>query len=310
MVKQIELPAREEQAPEYIRVRGARVHNLICSITILMVVGLAAAHGQRLRIDQLPTGLRPVGIDITFLSSGDRVFVIANSGEDSVSLFRVQIDSSFRSVSHLTTIRRIPAPFAVYACGSDIAVVTSPSDNSVSFVHLVQGTVATVRVGSQPYSAICFLDRSAPGAPLRAAVSNFGDSTLSLLDVASRTIIATMVNVSGNRGWRGVSAVTILGSNSIPTNGTYVLVAGTDANVLTVIEVGNFSVAARVPVNRPSVVRDSLVVSAADNTVQFFNSETLQLIPNILEGPRNAQDYASTQLGPFASIQPRINRGT
>ena len=258
---------------------------------IFMLAGAAAAPGQRLRIDQLPAGLRPVGIELTFVSSGGTVFVVANSGEDSLSLFRVQIDSSFRSVSHLRTIRGIPSPFAVSACGSDTAVVTSPSDNSVSFVHLVQGTVATVQVGTQPYSALCFQDRSAPGAPLRVAVSNFGDSTLSLLDVASRTVIATMPNVHGNRGWRGVSAVAILSSNFIDTNRTYVLVAGTDANVLTVIEAGTFSVAARVPVNRPSVVRGTAVLSATDASVLTFNSQNLQLTSQTPDGPRNAQDY-------------------
>ncbi len=262
---------------------GVTRHWLLAAAIAIGFFGPMGAHGQGLRVDRLPTGLRPIGIDIAVFGTGtdvSYVAVVANSGEDSISIFRLQFPGS---VSPGATIHGIPSPYGVAACGNDKVVVTSPSRNSIYIVQLPEGPVSgPIQVGSQPYSATCFTT----SLGYRGIVSNYGDSTLSLLDLNSMSVITTLPNVPGSRGWRGVS-------------GAYV--AGTEANVVTAINIATFTVAARIPVNQPTSLRDNLVASSQDNRILLIDPQDFRISTQIPDVP-NPQDFGGTGLGDFATV--------
>src|SRR3990170_4634242 len=130
-----------------------------------------------MRIDSIPTGLRPVGMDINFPFAA-----VANSGDDSVSVFELLGVGAgdTKRVSLVTTIRGIPAPHGLSFCTPGATgvnlLVTSPSDNSVSVVRIPEGTVSgRIQVGPEPYSVACYLPSIA------AVISNAGDNSVSLV---------------------------------------------------------------------------------------------------------------------------------
>jgi uncharacterized protein (TIGR03437 family) len=172
-------------------------------------------------------------------------------------------------------------------------LVTSPSDNSVRVVNLLQGTVVgTIEVGPQPHAVSC-LDS-------RGAVSNLGDDSLVLFDVQTLTITARISGVPGSRGLHGVSQFRSNGGRN------YAWVAGTDADVVTIIDVDlDHSIIARIPVSRPTAIflepsRSIIyVASAGANSILGYSPDTLQLIEAIQAVPNPRDIVRIPLLGGF-----------
>jgi len=246
------------------------------------------AVGQQLRLDPFPTGLAPLGIDVTASSpqAGGPVYaVVANSGDNSVSIFALNYTGP-APVTPLTVVRGIPSPYAVAACGSPEApvLVTFPSDNSVRVIQVPGGKIlGTVQVGSQPYAVSCW--QSATG--MKGSVSNVGDNSVTVFDVATLAITATIPGVPGSRGFHGIDA------------GGWV--AGTDANVLTILDLINLKVLIQIPVSRPTAVRDTFVASAGSNAITQYDPTTLQVLSTIQNVP-NPQDLVIPPCGDGAGL--------
>jgi hypothetical protein len=134
------------------------------------------------RLDPLPVGLQPLGVDMTVVSTAQAYAAVANSGDNSVSILSVSFGNP-RTITQLSTVTGIPSPYAVVACpGTPIQMlVTSPSDNTVRVLSLPGGAVSgPVKVGPQPYSASCFAGST---GKLQGVVSNLGDNTLVVFDI-------------------------------------------------------------------------------------------------------------------------------
>ena len=260
-----------------------------------ILLAIAAPAAAQLRIDAVPTGLQPLGLDII----GTGYAVVANSGDDSVSVFALNFDSQNmgapKTVTPVTVVRGIPSPFAVVACPTSASLtvlVSSPSDNSVRVLRIPDGTIlGTVRVGSQPYSVGC----SSGSTGIKGVVSNLGDNSLTLFDVATLNIIATIPGVPGSRGLHGISAILNIA-----------WVAGTDANVLTRVDLAAARVLVQIPVSRPTAVRQNWVASAGSNSIIEYDLNTLQVTQTYQNVP-NPQDFVpsgrrSNALGPFATL--------
>ncbi len=284
-----------------------RLRRLLRSAAVLILLTAGGTAGQSLRplrIEAVPVGLRPLGVDITTLGSpqkGDyRIFgAVANSGDDSVSVFELKPDLNDpqnwqETIAPIRTLQRVPAPFAVVGCGVGQLLVTSPSANSLSLVRVPEGTlVATITVGPQPYSAACYADRDG----IKAVVSNLADNSLAVVDLNSLTVVTRIPDVPASRGLHGVSVVDRLA-----------WVAGTDAHVLTLVELAAPRILARIPVRGPTAVgccigRSSFVTSSLDNTVIGIDFQTLQ-ITSIVRNVPSPQDFVRSIFGEIASTGP------
>lgn len=227
--------------------------------TCLAAVAVAQLPTPPLSVQSIPVGQRPLGLDIVPpdpLNIGTLV-VVANSGDNSVSILGFGPGIPFGASSLLTGI---PSPYAVVCNGR---VVTSPSDNSIRLIPLsrvikpgvsVSLSAGTVKVGSQPFSATCISGT--------VFVSNYGDSSLSVVDANSLTVVRTIPSVPGSRS---------LGGISFGPGGLWV--AGTDANVVTIVNPASGTVVASIPVHAPTIVSEGRVVSAADNSIMVFDSD-------------------------------------
>ena len=281
---------------------------------LLLLLNMAAAAQSPLPVlpgfvgESIPTGLRPMGVDVThaeFLGSGGREFaVVANSGENSVSILvlsRTTFTASGRLEAVVTVapggkIEGIPSPYAVAACPSQrLVLVTSPSDNSVRILEFsnqdsVGRIVGTVQTGPQPYSVACSDGNL-------GVVSNVGDNTLTIF---SRTgVLATIPGVPGSRGFHGIAI--------FPNGrgGNIAWVAGTDANLVTLVDLTSFSILTQIPVSRPTAFfRDGagnkFVASAGDNVIRFYG-DNLQSVPTYQDVP-NPQDAISVASGGVFAI--------
>ncbi|OFV96747.1 MAG: hypothetical protein A3F68_01225 [Acidobacteria bacterium RIFCSPLOWO2_12_FULL_54_10] len=272
----------------------------LVGIALLLAVPGLAQLPPPLVMQSFPTGQKPLGVDA--VSFGRTVWaVVANSGENSVSLFQLKQSPSnfnFAIVTSSTLIPGIPSPYGVIACNplsdSSLFIVTSPSANSISIVDAEAGKVtATIRVGSLPYSAAC--------SEAGVIVSNYGDNSLSVVDPNSFTVTRTIPNVPGSRALRGV-----LGRESIVTN---VWVAGTDANVLTIINPITMGVVTSIPVRGPTFLRatfqsgDRLVSVGRpqDNSIVSFSATRLTVGATI-SGIPTPQDFVDRGgLGQFVT---------
>jgi uncharacterized protein (TIGR03437 family) len=147
-----------------------------------------------------------------------------------------------------------------------------------------------VQVGPQPYSAACFGSN--------VFVSNYGDSTVSVIDRTSFKVTRTIPNVPGSRGLRGV---VVAADQLNPPPSPMLWVAGTDANVVTVVNSVTGAVVASIPVRAPASLGypgpaalgsyTVLVPNAADNTVLAFDLRTLAVSFKITDVP-TPQDFA------------------
>jgi len=183
-----------------------------------------------------------MGVDSFLATTGSAVslfIAVANSGDNSVSVF-----ASGDAPKLVQVLTGIPAPYGLTVCGNKL-VVTSPSDNSVWVLSVSSSGVLSVAgrvpTGAQPIAVSCGLNG--------AIVSNVGDSTLALLDLASLRVTATIPGVAGARVIGGLFVTTV------PTTSIEVAwVAGTEANILTAVDVRNAKILTRIPLPRPTRV--------------------------------------------------------
>jgi len=256
---------------------------------VVVLLSLEVSMAQTLRVDPVPAGLRPLGI--SSVVSGDVItglyFAAANSGENSVSIFRGPTSGGFYHPELATIIQGVTAPYGISDVGrlDGRAIVTSPSTNSIYVVKIPEGTIlGVVPVGPQPYSAGC----TQIANQTVAVVSNYGDSSVSLVDLGTLTVIGRVANVPGSRGWRGV------GTFSSPNpNGTaryLALVVGSDAGVVTLVDLSTLAIAAQIPMGQPTSVKAGLVdpgsnisgvfiASAGYGTIYSLDNTTLQISP-------------------------------
>ncbi len=266
---------------------------------VLSLASLTLASAQAIRMDAISTGMQPLGIGVVYLGGNSQAYVaVANSGENSVSIFRVNRDQQDtdkpKTITLLRSVMGIPSPYAVADCPFDMALVTSPMDDSVRLLRVSTGELAgTMKVGPQPYSVSCFQDQTGR----KGVVSNRGNNSLVVFDLATLAITVTIPGVPGSRGLHGIAV-------DASASGGRVLawVAGTDANVLTVVDLVSSRVLTQIPVSIPTAVGSGRVASAGANSILFYSSETAQPTTTIQDVP-NPQDLALfTGLGSFATI--------
>ena len=287
---------------------GARI--ILLSIALLHA---AFTWGQGIRIDSFPTGLQPMGIGTTLEDNGHGGLVelaaTANSGDNTVSVFRYDQLGLIGTLTRTATVSGIPSPFGIGGCTDDShrVLVTSPSDNSFRIVDVLAGTVlGTVRTGPQPYSSACVDVNGTVGTV--GIVSTLGDNTLTVFALGTLSSpgtlapIATIPNVPGSRGYHGVAVFSNLQGKS------FACVAGSDAGVVTFVDLTTFRVVSQVSVPRPTAVAVTpghngfiLVASAGADALTFYDVNTLQLTQTIT-GVANPQDALSAVLGTFATI--------
>ena len=258
---------------------------------------------QPLQITSVPTGLKPLGIAAMNsanpgLFQGMDYLVVANSGDNSVSVFSYNMFALFNSLppTPVTVIQGIPDPHAVIRhCGDPLFplasppfrfIVTSPSDNSIRVVQVssnLSASITRIPVGQQPVSVACF---QSSGKSI-IAVSNYADQTVTLIDGASYTVTATVSGIPGNAGLHGIGG---------PPQGSVAWIAGTDANRLTLLDVNAGQVLSQISVAQPLAIQGTQVETAAG--VLSFDATTLQ--PTTVLTASSVRLYAPTQFGTFA----------
>ncbi|OFV97284.1 MAG: hypothetical protein A3F68_03240 [Acidobacteria bacterium RIFCSPLOWO2_12_FULL_54_10] len=288
-----------------------RVCALLLGATILFLLAIPvkAQSLLPLRIDSVPTGLRPLGIAI-YPHGDTATVVVANSGDNSITIFAWKFNGPAELV---TTLRGIPAPNGISFCSGDRLLVTSPSDNSVTVIKGGSfyfpeswAVLGTIKVGPQPNAAACVPPNVATSGI--GVVSNQGDNTLSVLDLGSFSVTATVPDVPAALSLHGVELL-FGGSPAVVA-----WVAGTDANVVTLVDLITARILTRIPVPRPtairntsidlgtSIVRGTIVASALGNKLITFNSSTLEIASTISNVP-NPQDFAfNSRLGLFTIV--------
>jgi uncharacterized protein (TIGR03437 family) len=175
-------------------------------------------------------------------------------------------------------------------CGGFL--VTSPASNSVSLIDPSKGnTVRTVKVGPQPYSAGC-------GAGL-AVVSNYGDSSVSVIDLSTFAVTKTIPNVPGSRGYHGVAVFQAYANGTAGPPQAWV--AGTDADAVTVVDLNQLKTVVTFPVRKPTALSaDFLVASAGDNAILAMDPAKLQVASTYKNVP-TPQDVTNSWIGILAS---------
>jgi uncharacterized protein (TIGR03437 family) len=256
------------------------------------------AAGQYL-VTTIPAA-KPLGID-AIMAPG--IFAaVANSGDNTVSIFNIGRDPASPPQAPLAkaTLRSlvtgIASPYAaVGPCGANSFAVTSPAANSLSLIDPIKGALTgTVTVGRQPYSVGCYRDTL---GKYWAAVSNYGDSSLSIVDLSSMTVSKVILNVPGSRGLHGVAACPV-GGLADPR----VWVTGTDADVVTVLDVNASKIAASFPVRGPTSLLFSgsggipgcaviSIASSKDNSIVQVDPGTLQTV-SVIPGIPTPQDFS------------------
>ncbi len=276
-------------------------------------------------VGSVPTGLQPLGIDIVYPAGGSTNqsaarAIVANSGENSVSILSLRFTSVLEITFDpiMTKVTGIPSPYAVAACPRvdlkppQYVLVTSPSDNSVRVLQVPEfgapgpvTLVGTLRVGPQPHSIACWTD--AVSAPrIRGVVSNVGDNSLTVFDVATATVTGTIPNVPATRGFHGIGIIRDDSTRSTA------LVAGTGGNVVTLVDLASLRVLKQIPVARPTTIFSFYlsplagsflvpVASAADNQILALSYPNYQVILTYHNLP-NPQDVVDSALGLFATM--------
>lgn len=262
---------------------------------LLLVLSLAANSqtAPALTFNSVPTGLRPMGM-AGFSTTNQAVVssyaVVANSGDNSLSAFKVGQTPVQQQV-----LTGIPSPYAVASCGMTI-LVSSPSDNAVRVLGASSsGTVSVVgRVptGPQPSAVSCVGDS-------QGVVSNVGDNSLTVFDRSTLQVLGTVPGIAGAGALGGLTVTKTL------AGGYRAWVAGRDADVVTVVDLGSSKVLTRFPLSRPTKVDGSgqyvLIGSAGAGTIAVLDPETLASVPRVLyPAVPNLQDFSVTSFGGVA----------
>ena len=289
-----------ETAPGILGWRLKAAWRLLCAGAVVAAFGTGGALAQEsLRLKAITVGQRPQGVDTAFYRRpggfSPVYVVVANSGDDSISLLELQRDATgLASLFAREVVRGIPSPYAVATC-RDKVLVTSPADDLVSVLYLETRTVSgTIQLGPEPYAAACVSHFGEIGV-----VSSLGDNSLWAFDVNSLAVLARVPDVPGSRGPSGVALTETEAGRLIA------FVAGTDADIVTLVDLTASKVLTRVPIRRPPAVSEGypriFVASAAENSIILLNVETLQIeltIPNI----PNPQDFIFSTVGTIAAL--------
>jgi len=254
------------------------------AVALSLVAATAAQSPIGISVSFVKTGLRPMGIGVATvpvagLGSALAAFtVVANSGDNSVSIY------GDLTLSPKGVVTGIPSPYAVAGCSNGTVLVTSPSDNSVWVLGVTnQGTAGVrgrVSTGPQPYAVSC-----------SGVVSNVGDNTLTVFDPSSLNVLGTIVGVPGSRGFHGIASG---------------WVAGTDANVVTVVDLAGLKVLTQIPVSRPTAVLVGpsnyiYIASAGTGSITAYDAVSVSQVPNVqFQSVPNPQDLVFSALGNFA----------
>lgn len=268
--------------------RPASSSRIIRSLPFLFLLYGSTGWCQTTRPASFPTGLRPLGVAVN-----GNYAAVANSGDNSVSIFQLNLTPQSASLTLAATVTGIPSPYGVFACGSNTFLVTSPSDNSVRLIQAPQGQiVGAAKTGLQPYAAICY--KPTVGGKFTAAVSNLGDSTLTFCDLSTLQITQTVQGIPGTRGFHGIAIhQTVFGDS--------MAVAGTNGNIVSTF-FAQFAVPH--PISVFSVASSFQIVSATDNLlsiVQFSTNDlsktnTVESYSNV-PNPRDAISLYSSSVG-------------
>jgi uncharacterized protein (TIGR03437 family) len=287
---------------------------LLGAVVASFFAAFAAAQSPPFVAQSVPTGQHPAGVaagnnGVPALAGGSYWAAVADSGENSVSLFTLVAPTGYTRIGPSVVIPGIASPYGVIACdtgdplipGNLRFIVTSPSANSVSVIDPVQGkVVGSVMVGSGPYSADC--------AGNNVYVSNYGDSTLSVVDLNSLTVSRTISGVPGSRALHGILAP----RNDGLSAGNTVWVAGTDANMVTILDATSLAVLTTIPVHSPTFVRyltgnaipvpQILIGIPPDNMIFAFSEANLSTVGTI--SVPTPQDFFNNGLGasPFGQF--------
>ncbi len=284
----------------------------LLTITVAMThfaIFAAAQSPPPSAISSVPTGLRPLGMDITYQDAARYLayVVVANSGENSVSFLRTGAGggatdgSGYIRIFPLLKVPGIPSPYAVSSCQFNTVLVSSPTDNSVRVLgprEIGIGILGRLQVGPQPHSIACF---EGPGRKVWGAVSNAGDNSLVIFDVDTLTVIARIPNVPASRGFQGIRGIR---TSATTTAAGLVVVAGTDANVVTTVSLDTFRVLNQTPIARPTAINQFgsiYVASAGSNEIFEYNPFDSGLTSRYKNVP-NPQDVVGSGLGFFATI--------
>lgn len=270
-------------------------------------VSAAAQVSTTLSVVPVISGAAPTGIDfisvrdqVSLRSDSQAVAIVANSGDNTVSFSKfsgvVKLDLPPQS----TVVRQVASPFGVSTCGMSTAdlLVTSPARNSVTLMKVSlssEGSLSVdvrgiVQTGSQPHSAACAFAHL-------GIVSNFGDNTLTFFD-STFQVTGTLSGVPGSRGVHGIAIAT---TNSGRQLGW---IAGTDANVITIVDLLNQSIVTQIPISRPTALAGGpmgvYVASASSNSITAYDATTFTQLNNQYASVPNPQDIVFSPLGNFA----------
>ncbi len=246
------------------------------TVLVLPLNGVLCA--QFYAVNRYATGQKPLGVaSVQVVRPSGAIYVAAaNSASNSVSLFRLMFDSRkgalLTSPSPVPATFTAPSPYSVVACGSGF-LVTSSAGDTVTWLRLfVNGLEAsnaelrTIRVGPLPYSAACYAD---PNSGLTAVVSTASDNTLSIVDLESGTVAARIGNVPASRALHGI----VIDPDQVAW------VAGTDADIVSVVGLRAGKLLARLPLRGPLAVslfgNSIAMTSGIENTVSLVDWRTL-----------------------------------
>jgi uncharacterized protein (TIGR03437 family) len=237
-----------------------------------------------LSVSELATSAQPAGVAIAASAQASpRAFVaVSNTAANSVSIFAEAAGGA--SVALQTTLQNVSGPSTVVECTGGVVsanpqfLVAQPAANSITLINTtaVQGTLP---VGREPGAAACYL---ASGQPM-AVVSNFGDSTLSLIDVSRRTVVASIPNVPGTRSLKGIAI----------QDGRIAWVLGTDANRVTIVDLTERRVTGSLSMQRPTSIVATVTSSGGIGTqttfgistaggITYYNAVTQQVISSFV----------------------------
>jgi hypothetical protein len=273
-------PARQLE----LKVSRGQLRGALLLATLLASLAFPAA-GQILnpQLDSYPTGSKPLGLAIIGSEpSADRPgtlwVTVTNSGEDSVSTFTIGGRRSPVFLFPWVTFQGIPSPYGAAACNygntGDAALITSPADNSVTVIRGSLGKIAgKVAVGPQPRAVACFpstappiIPAIAPNPVYKGVVSNSGDDTLTVFDVASLAVEARIPGVAAAMGVHGIG----FGPSGLPAGQAWV--AGSRADVVTLVDLTSYRVLARIPVRGPTSVHYGCVASSQDSAITCYDA--------------------------------------
>ncbi|MFE6747106.1 IPT/TIG domain-containing protein [Kitasatospora purpeofusca] len=219
----------------------------------------------------VPVGRFPEGVAVS--PDASRVYV-ANNGDNNVSV----IDTATNTVTATVPVGAIPGPVAVSPDGSLLYVGNNIATavGGITVIDTATNTVtATFATGNQPFG-IAFTPDGA-----RAYVANFVGSSVSVVDTATSTVIATISDPNA----RTPAAV------AVTPDGTRAYVLNFNSNTVSVIDTATNTISTLISgVGAPeglSIAPDGAHVYVArpnSNTVSVIDTATNTVTSNIAVG--------------------------